>query len=86
MSTVNNFIAERIATIKLQIIAYEDASLQLATDKIQSFTMDTGQTRETVTKLNSEKLQDAIDQLYNRLVTLEARVTGCGVSTVRPAW
>ncbi len=85
-STTNVFIAERIASIKAQIIAYEDASFQLAEGNIQSFTLDTGQSRETVTKLNSEKLQDVIDQLYNRLATFDSRLTGSGTSILRPAW
>jgi len=80
------FIQARIDATKFQIVAYEDASLALATGTIQSYTLDTGQTRQTVTKLELSVLQSAIDGLYNRCATLEARLNGSGVLTVRPGW
>lgn len=79
------FIQERIESIKLQIIVYEEAMLALA-EGVQSYTLDTGQTRQTVTKLNLTSLKNTIDSLYNRCVTLEARLNGSGSFTARPAW
>lgn len=79
------FIQARIDATKAQIIAYEDAAAALASG-VQSYTLDTGQTRQTVTKLDMRGLQLTIDQLYNRCATLEARLNGSGAVTVRPAW
>ena len=79
------FIQERIESTKLQIIAYEEAMLALA-EGVQSYTLDTGQTRQTVTKLNLTSLKNTIDSLYNRCVMLEARLNGSGSLTARPAW
>ena len=79
------FIQARIDATKTQIVAYEDAATALAAG-VQSYTLDTGQTRQTVTKLDMRGLQLAIDQLYNRCATLEARLNGSGTVTVRPAW
>lgn len=80
-----DFIRSRIDATKAQIIAYEDATAALASG-VQSYTLDTGQTRQTVTKLDLRGLQLTLDQLYNRCATLEARLTGGGTVTVRPGW
>lgn len=79
------FIQARIDAIKLMIVAYETAADALAAG-VQSYTLDTGQTRQTVTKLDLVALQNTIDGLYNRCATLEARRNGSGVLTVRPGW
>lgn len=79
------FIQGRIDATKLQIVAYEDAALALA-GGVQSYTLDTGQSRQTVTKLDLSAIQNTIDSLYNRCATLEARLNGSGTVTVRPAW
>ncbi len=79
------FIQARIDATKLQIVAYEDAALALA-GGVQSYTLDTGQSRQTVTKLDLDAIQKTIDSLYNRCATLEARLNGSGTVTARPAW
>ncbi len=79
------FIQDRITATKAQIVAYEDAATALAAG-VQSYTLDTGQSRQTVTKLDISALQKTIDSLYNRCATLEARLNGSGTVTTRPAW
>lgn len=79
------FIQARIDATKVQIVAYEDAATALASG-VQSYTLDTGQTRQTVTKLDLMALQRTLDSLYNRCATLEARRNGSGTVTTRPAW
>lgn len=79
------FIQDRITATKAQIVVYEDAATALATG-VQSYTLDTGQSRQTVTKLDISALQKTIDSLYNRCATLEARLNGSGTVTTRPAW
>ena len=51
------FIQARIDATKAQIIAYEDAALALATGGVQSYTLDTGQSRQTVTKIELSALK-----------------------------
>ena len=80
------FIQARIDATKLQIVAYEDAALALGTGGVQSYTLDTGQTRQTVTRMDLDAIQDTINSLYNRCATLEARLTGANSTTARPAW
>lgn len=79
------FIQARIDATKAQIIAYEAAAAALGAG-VQSYTLDTGQTRQTVTKLDLSALQKSIDSLYNRCATLELRLNGGGVIISRPAW
>lgn len=79
------FIQARIDSTKLQIVAYEDAALALAAG-VQSYMIDTGQSRQTVTKLDLSAIRRTIDSLYNRCATLGARLNGSGTVTVRPAW
>jgi hypothetical protein len=79
------FIQGRIDATKLQIVAYEDAALALA-GGVQSYTLDTGQSRQQVTKLDLADIQKTIESLYNRCATLEARLNGSGTLTVVPAW
>ena len=80
------FLQARIDATKLQIVAYEDAALALGTNGIQSYELDTGQSRQRVTRLDLEWIQKSIDELYNRCVTLQARLNGSGTTRVRPAW
>jgi hypothetical protein len=80
------FIKERITATKALIVAYEDALLAITTGGVESYTLDTGQSRQTVTKLDVAKLNKSLDTLYNRCTTLEALLTGSGSTTLRPAW
>jgi hypothetical protein len=82
----NSFVQARIDATKAQIIAFEDAILALGTGGIQSYKLDTGQSIQTVTKLDLNFLNKTVDSLYNRCATLEARLNGSGVVTARPDW
>ena len=84
-------IQQKITDLKTLINTYEEASLQLATNQIQSYTYDTGQTKQTVTKLDIQKLEDVIQAIYNRLNMLCARYPECSGGSgsaviVRPGW
>lgn len=81
----SDFIQARINATKNQIVAYEDAATALSSG-VQSYTLDTGQTRQTVTKLDLSNIQNTLDSLYNRYATLEARLNGSGVLTGKPGW
>lgn len=79
------FLRERITATKAAIVALEAAQLALGTDGIQSYTIDTGQTVQKVTKLDLEFIAGKIAGLYNQCATMEARLKG-GVTTVVPGW
>ena len=76
----------RIDATNAAIDIYEAAQLALGTGNVQSYTLDTGQTRTTVTKLDLGDIEKTLDILYNRCVILTARLNGGNVSIGRPAW
>ena len=82
----NTFLQERIAATKALIIVYEDALTAIVTNGVERYSLDTGQSVQTVTKLNVKDLNVQLDSLYNRLATQEARLNGSGVTIARPAW
>lgn len=86
MSTCDDFLKGRITVIKEQITALETAMLELDAGVIQSYTIDTGQTRSTVTKGDIAKMQDMLDGLYNQLTVFCARLEGGGTVNVGSAW
>ena len=66
-------------------IADEDAISGLNKPDVFSYTLDTGQTRQTVTRQSLSALQKTLDALYNRLAILEARCNGAG-TIMRPGF
>ena len=82
---MSDFLCGRLPAIEAQIIALEGAFLSLSTGAIQSYTLDTGQDRQTVTVADLDKVQAAIDGLYNRHATISARCNGGGTLIGRPA-
>jgi len=84
MSTsVNSFLQGRIDVIMAKITALDNAMLALSSGAIQHYSLDTGQSRTIVTKTRIDRIQAVINSLMNQLVTLNARLTGCGTSAVR---
>ena len=80
------FLVERTAAAEAAIVAYEDAlSALTASGFTQSYTLDTNQSRQTVTRADIPRLNADLDKLYNRLATLEARLNG-GSYIARPAF
>ena len=79
------WLEERIAAKKAAIIAYETALTSLA-GGAQSYSLDTGQTRQVVTKANLTEIRNVIGQLESDLSTLQMRLNGCGRFQARPGW
>jgi hypothetical protein len=81
-----SYLVDKIAAIKALIDAYEAALLALGGDgAIQSYTLDTGQSRQTVTRAELPAINRMIDVLYARLAAFEARLYGSSI-TARPNW
>lgn len=79
------WIEARIAAKKAAIVAYETALTTLA-GGAQSYSLDTGQTRQVVTKANLTEIRNVIAQLESDIATLQMRLYGCGRFYVRPGW
>jgi chromosome segregation ATPase len=76
----NDWLDARIEKTKEQIEALEDKILALETNPqaYSSYTIETAQTRETITKSTLAQLRSALSSLENRLATLCARRHGSG--------
>lgn len=77
------FWQERLDYNKTLAVNYETAIATLSTDGIESYTLDTGQGRQQVTRRDLTGLQSDLDIIYNRIATLDARVNGTGVGNFR---
>jgi len=81
------FLCGLLSDIEANITAAMTASLELSTDAIESYTFNSGQTVQTVTKANLNDLQKYIDSLLARRDTLRQR---CGLDrgsfNAGPAW
>lgn len=80
------FWQARLEATQAQIILYEDAIMQLSTGAVQSYSLNTSQTTQTVTRFDLNRLQVTLDSLYNRYATLKARIDGCGTINAGAAW
>lgn len=75
----------RLDAARALVEAYETAITSLSSGTVQSFTLDTGQTRQTVTKKDMTTLEKGLNSALNRVATLEARVCGAA-GQARPGW
>ena len=86
MSGDRQFLLTRLTRVRALIVAYEDAIEALIGDGVQSYTLNTSQSTQTVTKFDLTNLNKALDGLYNRCAALEARL-GMGNTTLGvPDW
>ena len=77
------WLDDRLQAVEAAIENAEAAETEIVTGVTSSYTMDTGQTRTSVTRHNISQLRNYIDALYNRRATLLARM-GRGARTMRP--
>lgn len=75
------WLEARVTATKAAIIATEEAILQLSSGA-QSYTLDTGQTRQVVTKADIASLRLQLNELENRLSMLEVRLCGVGRTVI----
>ena len=79
------WLEERLAAKKAMIVAFEAAITALA-GGAQNYSIDTGQTRQVVTKANLSEMRNMVRELESDIATLRLRLTGCGSVQVRPGW
>jgi hypothetical protein len=71
----SEYWSERLAAKKALLAKLEDALAALSVSGVQSYTLDTGQTRQVVTRTEVGSLRNTITQLEGEIDTLSAR---CG--------
>lgn len=72
------WLEQRVAAKKALIVQYETALSLLAVTGVQSYQLDTGQTRQMVTRANVRDLREAVAALESELAVLEAQLNGAG--------
>jgi len=82
----NAYLQAQITKIKAQIELYNTAINAIIIGGAESYSLDTGQSIQKVTKLNVASLQKVLDGLYNQLDVFQQRLNGNGSVTVRPQW
>lgn len=70
------FMQARIDAILVAITAYETAIATLSTGTVKSYTLDTGQTTQTVTNRDLTRLQSELDSCISRLEYWDNRLNG----------
>jgi len=78
----DTWLEERIAATANLIEQYEAAILALSSGAVLSYTIDTGQTRQTVTKQQLNIVRATLDELEQRLAGYYARRYGGGTHMV----
>ena len=66
--------ADQLTVLRALVVAYNAALLAFATSNIQSYQLDSGQTRQLVTRAQLATLRDTRNDLLNDLSVLEGRV------------
>jgi len=75
------WIDARIARTKTMIVDVENAIDALAVQGMSSYRLDSGQTAQTVTKVDLGSLRLELNQLDNRLATLCAKRDGAAFNS-----
>ena len=85
MATVftDAYIQTRITAINAQITAYETAMTALSSSSVKSYSLNTGQTSQTVTKRDLSRLQTELDWLIGRLQYWDDLLNGTGTVIAR---
>ncbi len=79
------FWLDQITNAKAQVVLLNDAITFLYANPHQSYTLDTGQSSQRVTRPDVERLQSQYDSLLDRISTLEARCKGASQQII-PGW
>lgn len=83
---MSDFFKKRLEATEAQIEQIETAITAITVGGLQSYSINTGQSTQSVTRASLKSWQDALDQLYSRRDVIRARLYGDGVTNVRAAW
>lgn len=80
----DTFWSDQLAAAKLSAARIQAAIDALTIGGVQTYQLDTGQTRQLVSKFNLPGLNAVLLSTLNRVATLQARIGGCGTIHVVP--
>lgn len=81
----DTFWTDQITEAKAQLALLNTAIRFLYANPHQSYTLDTGQSSQRVTRPDVERLQGEKNALLNDIASLEARCNGAS-QQIRPGW
>jgi len=81
----DSFWIDQLTKAKAQASALDEAIVFLYANPHKSYTLDTGQSSQQVSRPDLDSLQSQYDLLLNRISTLEARCNGAS-QQMRPGW
>ena len=81
----DSFWLDQITQAKAQAAALNTAILFLYANPHKSYTLDTGQSSQQVSRPDLDSLQSQYDGLLNRIASLDARCNGAS-QQIRPGW
>ncbi len=70
----NTFLMQQLTSLENQLSAINEAIVAIGTGKVQEYTLDTGQTKETVKRIDLDKLTAMFDSRLNQYTVLCARL------------
>jgi hypothetical protein len=83
----DSILNTQMTTLQNHVTAWNGALIALsAANGVKSYTVDTGQSVQTVTRNEINKINDVIQSLLNQIAVIETRLTGCGSTYVNPGW
>lgn len=77
-SGLRDWQLERLASLKTRIETYESAINGLAAGTISSYSLDTGQTKTSITKYNVNDYEALLQNLMSQYVALNCSIYGGG--------
>jgi hypothetical protein len=83
--TRREWVERRIEQTRTMIERYEEAILKVSSGAA-SYTLDTGQTRQTVTSANLTEMRRALESANNTLRMYENELCGEGTFVAKPGW
>jgi len=81
---VSTFREQQLEQAKLDIVAYQTARRELITGKIQSYEIDSGQSRQKVTRISLGPLNAVINDLSDQISELEEQTAPACATIMRP--
>jgi len=73
-------LTKKLAQLDALYLAYEEA---LTVSRVESYTLDTGEARQTSKYRNPSELQKQIEYLENDIDALQRKLAGGGVVSIR---
>jgi hypothetical protein len=82
-----SFWCEQLTIAKAQLVKLQAAIDFITTNPHKSYTLDSGQGSQQVSRPDLDRLQNQEDSLLNRIATLEIRCNpGSASQQIRPGW